>query len=66
MNLYIVRIDFHCKSDENINLFHFLSRLVRYINNTHFYDTSVSELPLSVKVEYPNIATIITNTQIVA
>ena len=66
MNLYIVRIDFHCKSDENINLFHFLSRLVRYLNNTHFYDTSVSELPLSVKVEYPNIATIITNTQIVA
>jgi hypothetical protein len=66
MNLYIVRIDFHCKSGENINLFHFLSRLVRYLNNTHFYDTSVSELPLSVKVEYPNIATMITNTQIVA
>ena len=66
MNLYIARIDFHCKSGENINLFHFLSRLVRYLNNTHFYDTSVSELPLSVKVEYPNIATMITNTQIVA
>ena len=66
MNLHIIKFGCHCKPGEDIILFQFLSRLARYLNNTHFYDTSVSELPLSVKVEYPNIATMITNTQIVA
>ena len=66
MNLYIIKFGCHCKAGEDIILFQFLSRLARYRYDTHFYDTSVSELPLSVKVEYPNIATMITNTQIVA
>ena len=57
---------FHCKPSEDIMLFQLVSILPRFSYDILFHDTSVLGSPLSVNAEYPNNATMITNTQILA
>ena len=59
-------LEFHCKPNEDIMLFQLLSILTRFSYDILFQDRSVLGSPLSVNAEYPNNATMISKTQILA
>ena len=66
IELFLIILGCHFKPCEIIMLFQLLSRLPRFSYDILFYDRSVLGSPLSVNAEYPNNATMITNTQILA
>ncbi len=59
-------LDFHCKSCNNIMLIQLELILPRFSYDIINYDRSALGSPLSVNAEYPNNATMVSKTQILA